>query len=69
MKSFALLLLFIGIICMTVGYTKITRVCPKPKVEYKYVPQSVYAEQLASQELLTPGSNMESLFTQDTIIR
>tara|TARA_B100000963_G_scaffold244252_1_gene213905 strand:+ start:282 stop:491 length:210 start_codon:yes stop_codon:yes gene_type:complete len=69
MKSLPLILLLIGIICITIGYTKITRVCPRPKVEYKYVPQSVYAEQLSSQELLTPGSNIESLFTQDTIIR
>ena len=68
MKSLPLILLLIGIICITIGYTKITRVCPT-KVEYKYVPQSVYAEQLSSQELLTPGSNIESLFTQDTIIR
>ena len=40
-----LLLLFIGILFTSVGYTKSLYSCPSPIVEYRYVPRTFQEEQ------------------------
>ena len=37
MKELALLLLFLGVICVTIGYSRMEN-CPMPKTEYRYIP-------------------------------
>ena len=46
MRSLAILLLFVGIIAITIGYTKNTNTCPPPRVEYRYVPRKYIDEQM-----------------------
>ena len=58
MKSLALLLLFIGIILVVIGYTKNTDKCPKPKVEYRFVPRSFFEEQLSPDNVTKQFQNM-----------
>lgn len=50
-KSIALLILLIGIIFITIGYSKNTLQCPLPQVEYRLVPKTFYEEQLSNQSL------------------
>ena len=51
MRSIALLLLLLGIVAITIGYTKIKIKCPPPRIEYRYIPRSLLDEQLDSQTL------------------
>jgi len=67
MKSLVLLLLFSGIICITIGYARLNRECPSPQVVYRYVPQSVYAEQMSLQEMNNPNSNIGKMFNDPII--
>ena len=46
MKSFALLLLLMGIVFITIGYTKQTMVCKPPRIVYRTVPRSILDEQM-----------------------
>jgi hypothetical protein len=46
MRSFAVLLLFAGIVAVVIGYTNSTHDCPPPRVEYRYVPRKYLDEQL-----------------------
>jgi hypothetical protein len=48
MKSIALLLLLIGIVLITIGYTKMKIKCPPPRIEYRFVPQTFLDQQLDS---------------------
>ena len=48
MKSIALLLLFIGIICIVLGYSRNYSKCPATKIKYKYIPRNIYDEQFAT---------------------
>ena len=52
MKSLALLILLIGIILITLGYSKTSLKCPPPKVEYRLVPHTFYDEQMSNQNLM-----------------
>ena len=45
MKSLVMLLLFAGILMVTVGYVNQLQTCPPPKVEYRYVPRTFEQEQ------------------------
>lgn len=45
MKSLVLLLLYIGIIFIAIGYIKSNQSCPPPIVEYRYVPRTFEQEQ------------------------
>jgi hypothetical protein len=47
MKSIAIFLLFVGTVLIIQGYYSNMAVCPKPKTIIKYVPRSVYEEQLS----------------------
>lgn len=48
MRSLAVLLLFMGIVAITIGYTKSTATCPPPRIEYRYVPRKYMDEQMDS---------------------
>ena len=52
MKAIAIFLLFIGSIMIIQGYYNNKSVCKKDKVVVKYVPRSVYDEQLKPEESL-----------------
>jgi hypothetical protein len=56
MKSIAIFLLFVGTVLIIQGYYSNIASCPKPKTIIKYVPRSVYEEQLSGEE------NLESYY-------
>ena len=53
MKIFAILFLFIGSILVIQAYYSNVSVCPKPKTVIKYVPRSLYEDQLSDKQKLT----------------
>jgi hypothetical protein len=52
MKAIAIFLLFIGSILVIQGYYSNKAVCKKDKVVVKYIPRSIYEEQLKPKESL-----------------
>ena len=52
MKPIAIFLLFIGSIMIIQGYYNNKSVCKKDKVIVKYIPRSIYEEQLKPEESL-----------------
>jgi hypothetical protein len=52
MKPIAIFLLFIGSLMIIQGYYNNKSVCKKDKVIVKYIPRSVYEEQLKPEESL-----------------
>jgi hypothetical protein len=53
MKAIAIFILFIGTILIVQGYySKISKICDKEKVIIKYIPRSVYEEQMNPEESL-----------------
>lgn len=52
MKAIAIFLLFIGSIMIIQGYYNNKSVCKKDKVMVKYIPRSIYEEQLKPEESL-----------------
>lgn len=63
MKAIAVFLLFVGMFLIVQGYYKQATACPAPKVEVKYIPYSMYEEQLSAKESLQ--KQFKSLF-EDT---
>ena len=53
MKAFAIFFLFIGIILVIHAYYKNMTVCPPQETIIKYVPRSIYEEQLNNEQKLT----------------
>jgi len=45
MKSIIVLLLFVGVIFLVIGYINQIKQCPPAKVEYRYIPRSFEDEQ------------------------
>ena len=45
MKSIIVLLSFIGIVAIIIGYVNQLKQCPPPKIEYRYIPRSFEDEQ------------------------
>jgi hypothetical protein len=45
MKAIVILLAFIGIVALIVGYVNQLKQCPPPKVEYRYIPRSFEEDQ------------------------
>jgi hypothetical protein len=52
MKAIAIFLLFIGSLLIIQGYYANKSVCKKDKIIVKYVPRSIYEEQLKPEESL-----------------
>jgi len=51
MRSFAILLLLIGIVMVVIGYTTVQIKCPPPRIEYRFLPRSFLDEQLSGNSL------------------
>jgi hypothetical protein len=45
MKSIIVILSFVGIIAIVIGYINQIKQCPPPKVEYRYIPRTFEDEQ------------------------
>lgn len=59
MKSIAFLLLLFGIIFIVIGYIRNENKIDKKKIiEYRYIPYSLYSEQINKQNLLNLYKNM-----------
>lgn len=59
MKAIAVFLLFVGMFLVVQGYYQQKAACPPPKVEVKYIPRSLYDEQLSEP---TVAKHFKSLF-------
>lgn len=53
-------LLFVGMFLIVQGYYQRREACPKPKTEIKYIPRSLYEEQLSDEQKL--GLQFKSMF-------
>ena len=60
MQSLSLLVLIIGIVCVTVGYmdNKVKQTKTEKKIEYLFVPRSIYDEQIKPTDLNDTFSTM-----------
>ena len=58
MRSFALLLLLLGIIIIVIGVLKIKQKCPPPRIEFRFIPKSLLDEQLDPATL----KNLDTMF-------
>ena len=45
MKSIIILITFVGIIAIVIGYINQIQQCPPPRVEYRYIPRTFEDEQ------------------------
>ena len=52
-RFIAVVFLFIGVVFITIGYTKMTVKCPPPRIEYRFIPQNVYEEQIYNNKAST----------------
>lgn len=52
MKSIAIFILFVGTVLIIQGYYENISACPKPETVIKYVPRSLYEEQVSDDENL-----------------
>ena len=53
-----ILMLYIGITMIIVGYMKNYQKCEEPKIEYRYVPRTFFEEQVAPTDLKKSFSGM-----------
>ena len=69
MRSFVLVLLLIGIVLVTIGYSNLRLKCPPPRIQYRILPQSYIEEQLSGKtnsEVLQTLFNSDDPFFRDT---
>lgn len=62
MKAIAVFLLFVGMFLIVQGYYQRKNECPAPAVQVKYVPRSVYEDQLAEDSGTAVTRQFKSLF-------
>ncbi len=62
MKSLSLLILIVGIVFVTVGYmdNKVSKLQSEKKIEYRFVPRTIYDEQIRPVNLTDTFSSMFS---------
>ena len=62
MKSLSLLILIVGIVFVTVGYmdNKVSKLQSEKKIEYRFVPRTIYDEQIKPVNLTDTFSSMFS---------
>lgn len=53
MKAVAVFLLFMGMILILQGYYSQKTKCPPPEIQVKFVPRSIYEEQLSDDQKLS----------------
>jgi hypothetical protein len=59
MRTLALVLLLMGIVFITIGYTKLNFKCPNAsKIEYRYIPRQIYEDQMYDQDVLSKFGKM-----------
>jgi len=63
MNSLVLLLFLIGVILITIGYTKSNLKCPPSKIQYRFIPRSFYEEQLSRDNV---SSTFQSMFNESS---
>jgi hypothetical protein len=53
MKSLVMLLFIVGVVMLTIGYQKelLSKAEVKERVEYRFIPRSIYEEQFGKQDL------------------
>lgn len=62
MKAVAVFLLFIGMFLVVQAYYSQTTKCPAPRVEVKYIPLSLYEEQLAADPKRSISQQFKGMF-------
>ena len=62
MKAIAVLLLFIGMFLVVQGYYKVQTKCPEPEVKIKYIPMSMYEEQLSNDPVRSISNQFKGMF-------
>jgi predicted transcriptional regulator YheO len=62
-KFVILILLFIGILCITINLTQSSYQCPTTKIIYKYVPRTFDEEQ---REPVYPSDIFKTMFSQQS---
>jgi hypothetical protein len=62
MKAIAVLLLFIGMFLVIQGYYKSEMKCAEPQVQIKYIPMSLYEEQLSKDPQLSISKQFKGMF-------
>jgi len=62
MRSIAILLLFIGMFLVIQGYYTQQGHCPPPEVQIKYIPRTLYEEQLSPDSENIVSKQFQSLF-------
>jgi hypothetical protein len=60
MKAIAVFMLFIGMFLVVQGYYSQSTKCPEPTVEVKYIPRSLYEEQLPDPSDPTTNTEMNA---------
>jgi len=67
MKSFVMLFFVVGIVMLSLGYQKkiLTNTETKKVIEYRYIPRSIYDEQLAPYDL---QQTFHDMFKKDNIL-
>ena len=62
MKAIAVFLLFIGMFLVVQGYYTKKTVCPVPEVQVKYIPRSLYDEQLSDDPSSMVSTQFKGMF-------
>lgn len=63
MKAVAVFLLFVGMFLVTQGFYQQKAACPSPKTEVKFIPRSLYEEQLGEPQV---QKQFKSMFEETT---
>jgi len=63
-RTISLILLFIGVIFITIGYTTQTFTCPPAQIEYRYIPRRIYEEQIYDQDV---SQKFDKMFSDSDI--
>jgi hypothetical protein len=58
MKTIVILLFVLGALFVSIGYNKKYSVCPNPTIEYRFIPRTLYDEQLSDPTVLKDFSDM-----------
>lgn len=65
MKGIAVFILFVGMFLVVQGYYSKTTACPLPQVQVKYIPMSLYEEQLSNDPEKSISRQFKGMF-EDT---
>ena len=62
MKAIAVFLLFVGMFLVVQGYYSTTTKCPPPEIQVKYIPMSLYEEQLSNDPKRAVSQQFKGMF-------